>query len=287
MDRRQYLKTITAAAAMTLPQSRGASESKGPFRVAICAYSFRTQFQKKLITYADLVRMAADTGADGVNLTAYWFPDTNDDTLFPLRNLAYRSGISIYGIGIQASMVQATPERQAAAVEAVRKWVDVAEKLGSSHIRVFGGNVPRGVTEDQAVVWAVETLKRAAEVAAKKGIILGVEDDGGITTNADRTVEIVKKADSQWTGITLDIGNFRDQAYAQFEMCAPYATNVHFKSQVTVDRQRQPADISRILKILGKAGYKGYLALEYEESGDPMVAVPKIISQMREAIRNA
>ena len=82
---------------------------------------------------------------------------------------------------------------QAAELETVRKWVDVAEKLGASHIRVFGGAVPKGATEDQAVAWAVETLKRAAEEAGKKGIILGVEDDGGITTNADRTVEIVKK----------------------------------------------------------------------------------------------
>ena len=33
------------------------------------------------MTYADVIRMAADTGADGVDLTSYWLPDTEDATL--------------------------------------------------------------------------------------------------------------------------------------------------------------------------------------------------------------
>lgn len=270
---------------MGLPKPVRAVEAKARFRPAICAYSFRTLFAKKSITYADIIRMAAETGAQGLDMTTYWLPDTEDATLFALKKLAYRSGVSIYTIGIRARMAQPTPELQAAEVETVRKWVDVAERLGASHIRIFGGAVPKGGTEDQAVAWAVETLKRSIEVAQKKGIILGVEDDGGITTNADRTVEIVRKADSPWAGINLDVGNFRDDAYHQIEMCAPLATNVHFKSQVTVNHQHQPPDIPRILQILAKAGYAGYLALEYEGEDDPLTTVPKIISQLREAIR--
>ncbi len=287
MDRRQYLKTMTAAAGLACIRPMAAGVSPTRFRSAICAYSFRQQFAKKSMTYADLIRLAVQYGVDGVDLTTYWFSDTNDDTLFQLKKLAYRSAVPIYTIGIRARMVQPTPELRAAEVELVRKWVDVAEKLGASHIRVFGGSVPKGVSEDQAVIWAVETLKSAADVAGKKGIILGVEDDGGITTNAERTVEIVKKADSPWVGVNLDIGNFRDNAYAQIEMCAPLATNVHFKAQVTVDHQRQSPDIPRILNILGSAGYKGYLSLEYEADGDPLTEVPKLISQLREAIRGA
>jgi L-ribulose-5-phosphate 3-epimerase len=258
---------------------------KGRFRPAICAYSFRNQLKAGTMTYADVVRMAADLGADGIDLTAYWFADTNDETLFALKKLAYRSSVAIYTLGVRVRLAQPTAELQAAELETVRKWVDVAEKLGASHIRVFGGAVPKGATEDQAVAWAVETLKRAADVSGKKGITLGVEDDGGITTNADRTVEIVKKAASPWTGINLDIGNFPDDGYTQIEMCAPYATNVHFKTAVHVNKQKQPADWPRVLKILGSAGYKGYLSLEYEEEQDPMTVVPKLIEKMKETIR--
>jgi sugar phosphate isomerase/epimerase len=285
MHRRDCIKTMTAAAAaLGLPKARAASESKGHFRPAICAYSFRNQLKKGSMTYADLIRMAADLGADGIDMTAYWLHDTTGETLFPLKKLAYHSGISIYTIGTGVRLAQPTPERRAAEVETVRKWLDVAERLGAGHMRVFGGDVPKGGGEDQAVAWAVETLQRAAEEAGKHGITLGVEDDGGITTNADRTVEIVKKAGSEWAGINLDIGNFPDNAYAQIEMCAPYATNIHFKSQVHINHQAQTADWPRVLQILGAAGYRGYLALEYELEADPLGEVPKLVAKMRETI---
>lgn len=237
------------------------------------------------MTYADVIRMAADLGADGVDLTTYWLADTNDETLFALKKLAYRSAISIYTIGIRARMAQPTPELQAAEVQTVRNWLGVAERLGAEHVRIFGGAIPKGASEEQAVAWAVETLKPCADEAAKKGIILGVEDDGGITTNADRTVEIVKKAASPWVGINLDIGNFPNDGYAQIEMCAPYATNVHFKSHVHIDHKSEPADFPRVLKILGNAGYRGYLALEYESTDNPLTAVPDLIGKMRAAIQ--
>ncbi len=286
MHRRDWIKTLTATA-LALPRSGVAGETKGFFRPAICAYSFRNQLKNGSMTYADLIRMAADLGADGIDMTAYWLRDTSDQTLYPLKKLAYQKSVAIYTIGIGARMARATPEERTAEVETVRTWLDVAERLGASHMRVFGGAVPKGASEDQAVAWAVETLKRCAEEAAKKGITLGVEDDGGITTNADRTVEIVKKTDSPWARINLDVGNFPDNPYEQIEMCAPYASNVHFKSQVHLNHREEPADWPRILKILGAAGYRGYLALEYELEEDPMTNVPKLVAKMREVISAA
>jgi len=283
MRRRDYFKTV-AGAALAASASTARAAGKGRFHPAICAYSFRNQLKAGTMTYADIIRMAADTGADGVDMTVYWLADTNDATLFDLKRLAFRSGISIYNIGVRVRLAQPTPQLQAAELETARKWLDVAEKLGASGMRIFGGAVPKGATEDQAVAWAVETLKRVADEAARRGVTLGIEDDGGITTNADRTVEIVKKAASPWAGINLDIGNFPDNGYAQIEMCAPYATNVHCKTLVHVKKEREPADWPRVLNILGAAGYKGYLAIEYEEEENASTVVPKLIVKLRETI---
>ena len=283
--RREFLKSLTTA--LLAAPGLSFAQGKGRFRSAICAYSFRNQLKDGTFTYADLIRMASDLGADGVDLTSYWLPDSTDATLFPLKKLAYRSGVSIYTVGIRPHMAAPTPELRDAELATVRKGLDIAEKLGAGHVRVFGGSVPKGATEDQAVAWAVETLKRAAEEAGKRGITLGLEDDGGITTNADRTIEIFKKTASPWVGINLDIGNFPDNGYAQIEMCAPYATNVHAKEFVHVGGKAEPVDWPRVLRILGAAGYKGYLALEYESNDDPFKAVPKLIAQMQSAIRGA
>ena len=279
MCRRDCIKAM-AAAPLALAAAETEPRGKGRFKAAICAYSFRNQLKDGSMSYADLIRMASDLGAQGVDLTTYWLKDTTDQTLLPLKRLAYRSGIEIYTIGIRARMAQPTAELRAGEVETVRKWLATAETLGARHMRVFGGAVPKGASEDQAVAWAVETLQRCAEIAGEKGITLGVEDDGGITTNADRTVEIVKKADSPWAGINLDIGNFPDNGYDQIAMCAPYATNVHFKSEVHINKQKEPADWPRVVKILGDAGYRGYLALEYESTTDPLTTVQALVKKM-------
>jgi len=83
------------------------------------------------------------------------------------------------------------------------------ERLGAGHVRVFGGAIPKGATEAQAISWAVEVLKRGAEYSGSKGILIGVEDDGGLTTTAEPTLAIIKQTDSPWAGMNLDTGNFR------------------------------------------------------------------------------
>src|SRR4051794_12933558 len=120
MRRRDCLKALAIAPAAW-------AAGKPRFRPAICAYSFRNQLKAGSMTYADIIRMAADTGADGVDLTTYWLADTNDKTLYDLRQLAYRSSIALYSIGIRARMAQPTAELQAAEVALVRQWLDAAD----------------------------------------------------------------------------------------------------------------------------------------------------------------
>jgi sugar phosphate isomerase/epimerase len=76
----------------------------------------------------------------------YWFPDTSDQFLASLRRTAYRYGVSLYSVAVRARLCQPTPELQPAEVENVKKWVDVAVKVGATHVRVFGGSIPKGAT---------------------------------------------------------------------------------------------------------------------------------------------
>jgi len=291
MTRRHLLKAMPAAAAaqQAIPLVWSAPApvaGKARLRTAICAYSFRQALQAKTMTYDDLVRLSVETGADGLDLTVYWFPNTSDDFLLPLRRLAYRNGVEIYSISIRTDMCQPTRELQDKEVAEVRKWVDAADKLGAGHIRVFGGRVPKDATEDQAAGWVVEVLKRGADYAGKKGIILGLENHGGITARAERILQIVRQVDSPWVGVNLDTGNFEKDAYAQIEMLTPHAVNVQFKSEIRdAAGQRVASDWDRLTKLLAGAGYKGYLALEYEAKEDPATAVPRLIAKLNQLAR--
>lgn len=283
INRRQLLRA--AAVLPAAAQVRADSAPKFHLRAGLVAYSYRKELAAKSMTYPDLIRELADRGIDGLDCTVYWFPDTSNEYLASLRKAAFRSGVQIYNAGVRVSLCQPTPELQQAQYENIRKWVDVADRLGASHVRVFGGAVPKGATKAQAIAWAVEVMKRGAEYAGSRGITLGVEDDGGITTAAGPTIEIARQTASPWAGINADSGNLRVDGYSGFASMLPYATSVHLKVEIAgTDGKKEKADWKRLLTLLGNAGYKGYVGLEYEEN-DAAAEVPRLLEELRTLVR--
>jgi L-ribulose-5-phosphate 3-epimerase len=299
MDRRTFLTTagsavvagvVSDARTRQTPPAQPAGQpprEAGParFRTGLVAYSYRRALEAKTMTYEDVIRIAVETGTDGIDMTVYWLPATTDDYLLPLRRFAYRNRVEIYSIGTRVRLAQPTPELRDAQLTELRKWLDVAQKLGATHVRVFSGDKPAGATLEQSIGFAAETLKRGAEYAGARGLILGLEDDGGITDFAKETIEIVRRADSPWAGMNLDIGNFRPPAvYDQIEMSIPYAVSTHVKTEVALDdgKTRAPFDWDRVFKMFAAHGFRGYMGLEYESEGDPAREVPGYLRKLKE-----
>jgi sugar phosphate isomerase/epimerase len=284
MNRRELFKSMPFA--MAASRLKAQSDAKYRLKAGLVAYSFRKQLEARAMKYEDLIRYVSDLGLDGLDTTVYWFPDTSDQFLASLRRIAYKNAVSLYSLGVRVRLCQPTLELQRAEVENAKKWVDVAEKLGASHVRVLGGSVPKGAGEPQAIAWAVEVLKRSAEYAGNKGILLGLENDAGLTASAKSTVEIVQQANSPWVGVNLDTGNFPIDGYRQISSCIPHALNVHIKPYIAgADGTREKADWDRLLETLGQGGYKGYLSLEYEEKEDPGAAVPVLAAELRRCVQ--
>lgn len=276
MNRREWLATMAA-----LPL-----EKKARLRPALCAYSFRSELQNKSMTYEDLVARAVEWEIDGLDLTVYWLPTTDRAWLLELRRKAFRMGVEIFSISVRTELTRAAPQERDAQVAEIRKWVDVAAALGAGHIRVFGGSVPKGTPEDEAASWVVECLKRGGEYAGRHGVILGLENHGGICTRAERIIEMVRQTDSPWVAINLDTGNFRSEAFKQIEICLPYSANVQVKAEMMFDDgTRGPQDWDRVVSMIAASGYKGYLALEYEAKEPAPAAVPRLLGRLRELTR--
>jgi hypothetical protein len=65
----------------------------------------------------------------------------------------------------------------------------------------------------------------------------------------------------------------------------PYATSVHLKTSVTdAESKKEKADWKRLLTMLGGAGYKGYVGLEYEEN-DAAAQVPLLLRELKALTR--
>lgn len=278
MNRRLFLSSLAATAALANSGSR--------LRTGLNAYSFRRELQAKTMTYEDLVRSAVDWDVDGLDLTVYWFPSTGPEFTLPLRRLAYLQGVELYSISVRSELTRPAAGDRRKEVESLYRWIDVANNLGASHIRVFGGNVPKGFTEEQAVPWVVECLLRASDYAAARGVILGLENHGGITLRAERIIEIVNKVDSPWVKINLDTGNFRSQVFEQIQACLPLTVNIQVKVEAPDESgKRVPQDWDRVVKMVAASGYRGYLALEYESEEPALQAVPRHLARIRELTR--
>ncbi|MCX6625373.1 MAG: sugar phosphate isomerase/epimerase [Acidobacteria bacterium] len=284
MNRRTLLTSLPALLTMgSTSKTAAAAPARRRLRSAICAYSYRTGLGKKTMSYEDLVRVAVENEVSGLDLTVYWFPNTSNAFLLPLKRAAYRNAVELYSISVRTEMTQPSADLQQKELAALRDWIDVAEKLGAGHIRVFGGRVPAGTTEEHAAGLVIECLKRAADYAGSKGVILGLENHGGITEKADTILRIVKGVDSPWVGVNLDTGNFNRDAYSQIEKCIPHAVNVQVKDEIRPgsDGKTEPSDWSRIGDLLTSGGYRGYLALEYEGKEDPSTAMPRLLKRLR------
>ena len=279
MTRRDLLRSTALA-----PLAAAVGSAREPrLRTALCAYSFRQALGAGTLRYEDLVDMAVDNGIDGLDLTVYWMPQTNlPSFLTSLRRKAHVNGVEIPSIAIRTDLCRKDAREQEREVAWLNYWVDVADRLGAGFIRVFGGRVPDDSTEEEAAGWVADILRRSADYAGSKGVILGLENHGGITLRAKRIHSILDAVNHPFVRMNLDTGNFKSDHYEQIEASVPYAANSQFKVEMSDDSGKHwESDWDRIVKIFAEGGYRGYMALEYEAKEDPNTAVPKHLAHLK------
>jgi sugar phosphate isomerase/epimerase len=262
-------------------------------KLSIAAYSFRQYLSGKppKIDLFDFVNLAADMGLDGVEPTSYYFPvDVTTDYLNRLKVHAFTLGLDISGTAVGNNFCLPPGPKRDEQITHVLHWIDRAAELDAPVIRIFAGKIARGSTEGQAVAWAIEGINAVLPHAAKKGIVLALENHLGITTTPAQVLKLVKAIDAPNFGVNLDTGNFRGaDPYAEMAQLAPYAFNVQVKTEIErgSSRTREDADLGRIIGILREARYSGYVVLEYEAAADPMKAIPRHIKTLRRLIRES
>jgi sugar phosphate isomerase/epimerase len=286
-NRREFFRTAGLATAGSLwvsaadewPTTGGGTSRHPRLFVGCCAYSYAKHLAAGRMTMEDFLRKGIELRVQGVDITTYWLKSTEPAYLASLRHFAYRNGLSFSGAAIRTDLCQADPAKRAQELESIKHWVDATDRLGASHLRVFGGYPPEGTTEEEAISRVVEMMKAACDYAGKKGITLGMESHGGITAKASTMVEILRRVDSPFAGITLDISHFEDDPYAQLEAAIPYATQTHIKDRFSGNQEL--IDLERVFTAFARAGFKGYMSAEYEGDEDPLTAVPKLVERIR------
>ena len=293
VERRHFLKS---AGAMLLAGGTRASFGEGSVRGAetgvgeqstktarifsgCCAYTYRHAFQDGSLTLETFIEKAVEWKLDGVDMTVYYMKSTDPGYIENLRYLGYKNGVAFSGVACGSSMVQADASKRAEVLNDIKKWVDVTQRIGAPHLRVFAGKQPAGSTMAQCVSWVVETMKAACDYSGKRGITLGLEDHAGVSQSGEVCLEIMHKVDSKFAGINIDISHFTatsaQESYSQIAACMPYATHAHVRRGFD---DGSPIDLDRVWKIFADSGYKGYMSYEGEEKS--VVGVPEQLSEI-------
>jgi sugar phosphate isomerase/epimerase len=289
-SRRHFLRAVGANALATgLPRAVSAetpqvgetmkSSARPRLFVGCCAYSFSKYLASGKMSMEDFILKGVEMGVHGVDITTYWLKSTETDYLLSLRRLAYRNGMPFSGAAIGTNMCQPDAAKRAQEITKIKKWVDATYTLGASHLRVFGGELPKGTSDEQGIQWVVETMTPACDYAATKGVILGIESHGGITSKASNIVEILRRVNSPYAGCNLDIRHFPENPYLQIEACIPYATHAHIGDYY--GERKEPLELDRIFQMFARAGYRGYMSAEYEAEEDAMTGVPKLLGRIK------
>jgi sugar phosphate isomerase/epimerase len=293
-DRRRFLRTALAAGAGLALGPAGACAiepirrtGKSHLRLSLAAYSFNRYLAlkgkaKPTMTLEDFIDFAAGLDLGAVELTAYYFPRTTPDYLARLKGRCTRLGLDVSGTAVGNDFCVADPAALRGQLASVKSWVEHSARLGAKTMRIFAGRVPRGDTEEAARKRCVAAIQEACDHAAKYGLYLALENHGGITATAEQMLALVKAVKHDWFGVNLDTGNFHTpDPYADLAKIAPYAVTVQIKTEVFPGGRKEDADLPKVAGILRTAGYRGYVALEYEAKEDPKTAVPRHVAALK------
>jgi sugar phosphate isomerase/epimerase len=254
--------------------------------ISLAAYSVRKALTSGQMDLFQFIDWCAKLDLAGTELTSYYFPEKFDGAyLRRLRNRAFRSGVTISGTAIRNNFCLPPGPEKDKEIAHVKQWIDYASELWAPHIRIFAGEVPDGSSKQEGIRWVADGVKAVLDHASERGVMIGLENHGGVTGLATDLLAICREVgEHPWFGVNLDTGNYEEDPYREVEMTVPLAVNVQIKVEMADGKKMVPADLERVAQILIKGGYRGWVALEYEADPDPMTEVPKYIRRLKELL---
>jgi len=298
INRRQFLKSTLGAAAVSsagliLPDSVFAQgkvcRNKGTkLKLSLNAYSFNKPLRAGKMSLEDVIDYCASLDFDGLDATGYYFPGypqvPGDKYIYSFKKKAFVNGITINGTGVNNDFAVSDSKSRKGDVQMVKNWIEVAEKLGATVMRIFAGReIPAGYTFDQVLEWMISDIKECAEYGKKHGVIVALQNHNDFAKTAEEIIRIVEAVNSEWFGIMLDVGSLRQSdPYEQIAKLLPYAVSWQLKENVWYGEKEVPIDLKKLRSIIDKGGYRGFLPVETLGEGDPKVKVKAFLAKVRQ-----
>jgi len=308
--RREFLEQSAGAAAVAylLPGVAGAATSVPSVsfptaareRVAVAAYPFREVIAEwkgednapRTVPAAERIPLKdfASHVAEKFNIRRIepWspvFPSTDKPYLDEFRAALEKSRSAVVDIAVDEEFSQyaADAAERERALAAAKRWLDVGAHLGSPSIRT---HVAEAKDSKPDVGRASDTLLRVADYAAKKNVVVHLENDDPVSEDPFFLVEVIEKVNSPWLRALPDFGNSLaahgdEFGYRAIDAMFAHSFGIcHVKDgEVNQQNQMVKVDLARTFAILKRHAYKGYCSIEYDRPGDPYKPTAELIEK--------
>lgn len=172
---------------------------------------------------------------------------------------------------LATSLTYANPAMRDERLIETHARIDLAGDLGVPCLRVFGGQIPAGVTREQAVATLVDSLRSVADHAAARSVTLCVEThddwcDPAHVAQVLRTVNHPAIA-ANWD-IMHPVRTGKASIEQSFAVLRPWIRHLHVHDGVGQNLQMVPIGSGEIdhraaLRLLLDAGYTGCISGEW------------------------
>ncbi len=254
-------------------------------RTAICHYSFNRTWTSERWSCLDFARVVKSLGVDGIDFHAELLGDSGT-AIKRVRNALDGSGLALASLSLSNDFNRQTPEEQREEVKTAIQWVRIAGRLGAPVSRIFGGSIGErgdGGSRDAVLRKVTDALGEVALEAAQVGVVLALENHGGLPCTGEEQARIIEAIGSPFLRATVDVGNYLQcgqEGHVGTQAAARHAAYVHFKDYKRSGAALEPCapgqgvvDHERCLRVLEAAGYAGFIALEYEGVEEERAAV--------------
>ncbi|MFV0589776.1 MAG: sugar phosphate isomerase/epimerase family protein [Draconibacterium sp.] len=249
-----------------------------------------TQGDKQLDLF-DVLEFCAEYNFDAIDPTAYYFPAypevPSDEFMMKFKKQAFLLGLDISGTGVRNDFANPDENSRNTDISMIKKWVIAAAKMGIPNVRVFAGtNDHQGYSRDQVFEWMAKDLKTCCNFAKQYGVIIAIQNHNDFIKTAADVDRIFEMVDSEWLGLNLDIGSYRQHdPFEEIQKNIKYAVTWQIKENIWIDGKETPTDFKKLFKIIRDNGYRGYLPLETLGEGDPYKKVPTLLEKVNNTLQ--
>ena len=152
-------------------------------------------------------------------------------------------------------------------------------------------------TSPERMERGVEALRKTAEIGAELGMPVALQNHSGLTSTGADMLRFQREVNHPNFTLLLDTGHFAgrdgpngpkipgtsyEDYYHSIEQVAPLTQFVRAKIYDMDDRGREKwIDYDRVMNILRKVNYNGFISMIYEGKEDKTTVIPKGIRFLR------